>query len=244
MKTRLVIVLVTLGLLTTIGFLYAVPRSKLASSATQEKPCCSDERFGSIEGHIYDVNGQPVSEATIYAERTDAIMTMTYSTESDNEGKFLIKDLPQGTYMLISRKEKDGYPITSSSFHHKDPIPLPQVAVNAQQVTSNVIVQIGQKASKLVLHITNAKTNKPIKNAGITLRLASNPDSLYSKSMNQIGDNDFEILAPSAPFTIEVEAPGYETWTYTGDKIGKHASPIQIAKEQKKELTIALQPIK
>ncbi len=59
-----------------------------------------------------------------------------------------------------------------------------------------------------------------------------------------IGRGKFKILTPPVPFTMEVEAEGYETWRYSSDGSGKHLSPMQISRGEKKEMTIALQPLK
>ncbi len=108
-------------------------------------------------------------------------------------------------------------------------------------------MQLGPKSAKLIGRIVDATTNRPISEATIYLHRADNPEALVITGTEQPGTKEkgeFKILVPSAPFTIEVKAPGYEDWTYSSDGTGKRKDALKLEKEETKNLTIALHPVK
>lgn len=238
MSKKLLITLLVVGI-STIGFLYA--RTKPRSGAPQSD-CCPGENFGAIEGHVYDVDGRPVPDATVYAERTDAIMTISPSAVSDETGKFLIKDVTPGMYIVYGAKEKDGYPRTTSAFHYSDTNSHPQISVSKQQVSSNVIVRLGQKVPKLSLNILDSETKKSLRSAQATLRQVDNPDYLYSVTLSRLKGEEFEILAPTVSFTLEISAPGYADWKYRD--LNQTPKALRLAPGEIRKMTIGLRRIK
>lgn len=245
MKKKAIILLTVVSLITVLLTAIHQPKAEvrqIIASQPQQNACCAKENFGAIEGQVYDPSYHPVAGARVYAERLDAIMTRLFYSLSDGEGKFLIEELPPGIYKLYGAKEEDGYARTTSRFYYKDDMPLPQVAVQKEQITSNIIVTLRPKAAQLVLHIVNAKTNKLLKSARITLREANAPDHSYSSSRNNYVAGDFMILAPPVPFTIEVSAPNYQDWHYVGPD--KASNSLKLASGKSAKIIVALQPAK
>lgn len=60
---------------------------------------------GAISGHVYQVNGQPISGATVQVMRMDAEGLWEVTTESD--GSYKVNGLPTGDYKV--RSFKDGF---------------------------------------------------------------------------------------------------------------------------------------
>jgi len=150
-------------------------------------------------------------------------------------------------YKLRASKNSEDYPDTISIIYREAAGTEPEVIVNARQATRDVIIRLGQKVGMIFGRVVDAETHQPVGDASITLRRIDKSSIYITTGANEEGADGtgkFKILAPLTPFTIEVEAPGYETWTYSDDNTGKHTSPTQITKGQKKELTIALRPIK
>lgn len=231
MKNRSVSIAVVLGTVLIIGFAYAKSKTGFYASGSEQKHCCGTG--GSIEGSVHDPKGQPVGGASIYAERTDVLMTRSIYALSDSEGKFLIKDLSPGKYILYGSKEVDGYPRTTSTFYYDDAwVPFPEITVYDGQVTSGVKVALGAKAIRLLLRVVDEKTQKPLKSAYVTLRRANNPNSFYSSSFGEPKNGNFEILVPSQPLTAEISAPGYRS---------KKLAALSVTDLKSNRLEVALQ---
>ncbi len=123
----------------------------------------------------------------------------------------------------------------------------PQINIIENQVAENVLIQLGAKGSILTGRIIDAATRKPLTVCTITMRRTDNPENLFITGPTEPGERErgvFKLLIPARPFTIEVTAPGYETWHYSNDGLGKHADALNLEKGETKKLTIALQPIK
>lgn len=187
--------------------------------------------------------GLPISGANIYAVRPDHSSGKIPFTDTDDRGGFLITDLISGTYSVYCAKEEDGYPITSSTFHTVGASNVPQVTVRGDQPTPEIAIQLGPKAARLIGRIVDATTNKLVENARITLRRVDNPDNFYVTNPNQLQEKGtFKVLVPSAPFTVEVSAPGYDVWRYKNSDSKEDA--LQLAPGATKQLIIALRPSK
>ena len=199
------------------------------------------ESSGTIEGHVLDVEGQPIVKAQVFADRIDSPMGRRHPfVLTDEEGIFLIKGLNPGTYMISAAKEADGYAPTDSMFHSANLAPPLQVTVHEGQQTSNIVIHLGPKAARLVGHVVDASTNRPIAIGGvqITLRRVDNPDYTFTASPNLQGE--YKILVPPVPLTIEVSGPGYETWVYSQNAYGNHPDSLILKPGEGRSLRVLL----
>jgi hypothetical protein len=177
----------------------------------------SASRTGAIQGRVLNPEGQPVAGAEVHALRSDLTTGRLPTVYTDNQGKFLMKDLIPGRYTVSAGKTEDGYADTSSPFHSFGQVNIPEISVDSHQVT-HVVIRLGPKAARLFGYIIDAETNKRIQNlqnVQLTLRRVDHPDYIYSTGPNLEGR--FDLLVPSVPFTIMVKAPGYEVWQYRNE---------------------------
>lgn len=209
---------------------------------------------GMIEGYVHDAGGQPVAGAHVSLMRSGSSGWVLPSvgilpvTPTDEQGKFLFRSLPPGTYLISAENEEQGYPPTGFAFYGRGAT-AQQVSVVAEQVTSGVTIDVGSKVARLVGRVVDAATSKAVKNPSIILRREGGANYFYRTGGR--ADGTFQILAPSVPFTIEVSADGYKSWHYKkadSDRqeasLGNHGDALHITSSETEELTIALSPDK
>ena len=196
-----------------------------------------------IEGRVLTAEGNPVSGATVFFERENFLRGALPSATTDRQGRFAIRDLSPGTYLVYASKEADGYPLPTSTFHATGSIAISHVEVREQAVTSGVVVQLAPRAGRLIGRIMNAATNRPIeRGAQITLRHADDPERFLVTSSDIEGN--FNILIPPVPVMVEVSAPGYQSWQYRSTDSPHQPDALQLASGQTRRLDIALRRIR
>ncbi len=235
-------VLLVVGVVIVLSTLHASTQSETTPPQVQSRIIDGETIYsgtGKIQGNVHNAEGQPVAGTTITLDSVDMILKGLPFATSDEEGKFLIRNVPPGVYRIYGENKAAGYPSTSSSFFDSRPT-APQVNILPDQATSGVAVYLGSKAAKLVGEIVEATTRKAIKNSRIILRRVDNPGNFYSTGLDSSGK--FSILVPSVPITIEVSAPGYKKWHYRRDGSGNQADALQLSPADTQNLTVALRP--
>jgi hypothetical protein len=201
----------------------------------------TDRKGGAIAGRVIDVEGRPVSNVIVSAERSDMIRPI--STAYTNEhGEFVINGLPQGLYALYTRKEEDGYPRTDFNFYSLTDTD-PQVAVHEHQPSDYITLRLGPTAARLVGRVIDANTNRPIPHADITVRRVDDPTRFLRTGLQlPVENGEFELLVPSMPFTIKVSEAGYLDWYYKVAGEERQTSALLLEPNSTKSLAIYLRP--
>lgn len=109
---------------------------------------------GSVEGIVLDGNGAPLSYAVTYA-LPEQDMLKPISVTADETGKFVLKDVPAGIVYISAFKESAGYPYNFFSFFIMPGEHMPKVEVKSGETTKDVVVQLGAKAARLNIEITD-----------------------------------------------------------------------------------------
>lgn len=195
-----------------------------------------------VEGRVINADGDVVSGATVFGELDGAGALRIQTTFSDKNGNFRIPIREMGNYTLSGSKEEDGYPLTVSGFHQQVRLDqIPKLTFTECRVVSDVVLQLGQRVPMIEGDVTDHVTGQSIKKATITLRRADNPELLYRSSTDEAHPGHFRLAASTAPFTIEVESPKYETWKYGNDGI-ERSDRLTLAPGQTKKFKITLRP--
>jgi hypothetical protein len=231
MRIQLTTISLLAGALVVFGVSYALTQSNHQDGAPYSR---------AIRGRVVDINGQPVSEATVHALKSELTIGRLPTAYTDQQGMFLIEGLTTGTYTVSAAKEEDGYPPTDSPFYSVGLVEAPQITVHEQEITPEVVIQLGPKAAKLVGRIIDATTRKPVNHVQMTLSRFDYPNYQYSTSPDLKGD--FELLVPSLPVNIQVSAPGYKNWYYGGDGSKGQANAMHLKPNTTRELVISLWP--
>jgi len=200
------------------------------------------QETGSISGRVVNDKGEPVVDAEVRFVQVGYIVETPPVAESNENGQFVIDGLRPGTYRVHASKIDEGYPYTFSSFYQDDWNLPPYVTVVGDEVTQDVVLHI-HKDGWLKGTIVSDATNQPVNEADITLRRADDPPAFHSTGLNRASKNNaaFRILVPIVPFTIEVSAPGYRSWTYHDDAASQ-LSTLKLERDATKKLTIRLHP--
>lgn len=194
-----------------------------------------------IEGRVVNAEGESVAGARVFAELDSASSSRVASSYTDKAGNYKIEVEGPGTYTVYGSKEEDGYPLTISGFHQEGVSQIPKVRLEQDRVVRDVVVQLGQKAGYVEGVISDVTTHGRIDKATITLRRTDNPELYYL--IGEAEDKEhgrFKILVPAVPFTVEVAAPGYETWTYSMSGRSDGSDPLSVSRGEIKQLSVNL----
>ncbi len=201
MKTLFLITLIIASAICSTALLH---QSQSESSLRKIEP-----GFGGLTGYVYDPDGRPVTNAEVYVEALDdaPFVGIRPRSSTDETGKFFIDNAKPGLNRVYASKEEDGYPDPSFPIYRDPDAPPPEILVREGQITSGVIVRLGQKCEKLLVSVIDAETHSLIKHATITIYPTNNPNIRSSSAPDATGH--FEILTPLAPANIRASAEGY-----------------------------------
>jgi len=168
---------------------------------------------GSVQGVVLDSEGQPLARATVYGYAEENYKE-TAHTQTDSDGRFTLKGLPVGITYLDAFKESDNYPYNFFAFFRSPGQNTPVIVrVKADQPTTDVVIQLGQRAARLELEIAD-EDEKPLGAELVFTRLDQPGD--YSRGGSV--DGKVSMLIPPVPFRLMVDMDGYKPWHYGGDK--------------------------
>lgn len=189
---------------------------------------------GSITGRVVDAEGIPVGGAEVYADRNESPTGRRPDALTDEQGAFSFNNLAPGVYTVSAAKEDAGYPPTDSIFYAVGAVDTPQVSVYEQQTTSDVVVNLTQKAARLRGKVIDHVSGKPINSAQVSMCRADLPDRCYRTSLNLLEEaGAFDLLIPPVPTTIEVSAPAHAK---------RNLDPLHLQKGEIKWVNISLLP--
>jgi hypothetical protein len=202
-----------------------------------------------IKGIVTMSGGQPVSKAMLYASRlgSSEMQTRRNSVAADDQGRFSLPNLPDGEYTIRAYKEEVGYPDLTFSFYSAayNAVHWPQIAIVNGTSVEDVIVHVpSPKCARLLITVTDAETNKEIRDAQVSLNHEGKPKMLFISGTNR-SDYTFNLLVPPAlPVELKVSVPGYRDWHYKTDRPKGEAKTLLFVSDTTKELNITLQPQK
>jgi hypothetical protein len=155
--------------------------------------------------------------------------------DTDNQGRFTIKDVPFGTYLVMAGKEEAGYPDSRLAFYSNPSVPT----CNLVFPTASVTVALSPKAGLLEVSTTDAANGKKIESASITLRRVANPNFFITTSAlkQQIP------VPPKVDVSLEISAPGYETYCYPDRANPARTAPVHLRPGEELKLDIQLHPV-
>lgn len=168
----------------------------------------AQQRLGSVEGFVRDLNGKPITNATVYGYQLDNVHNRI-TTTSDRTVKFIFKGVQPGAYNIHAHKESDGYADTMFSFFaNGNKKAWRSVSVQANQTSKDINLTLGPKYAVLKLSVRDQYGNPS--EASFTFVRLDDPKRPYQRG----GDHSGEItmLVPAVPFRVRAERAGYKPW--------------------------------
>jgi Carboxypeptidase regulatory-like domain len=209
-------------------------------SAAASLQSTDSAQIGSIQGEVLDATGSPISGAKIFDEPMEAVRTgKDHFAMSNENGKFLLNDVPVGKTMVIATKTEDGYPDARFAVFSGNEI-LPVVQVEPDQVTSGVIVKLLLKGGTLSGKVMDTRTKLAIPLARIILSRFDHPT--WAIETNVAKDGAFSLVIPAMPMHFSIKATGFRDWNYEQSDFSKNHSPLRLSPESKQEYPIFLEP--
>jgi hypothetical protein len=173
------------------------PASKTSTQLTNHP---IEKNSAAIKGIVTTSGGEPVSRAMVYASRLGNAETRTRRNvvTTDDQGRFNLSNLPDGEYTIRAFKEEDGYPDLTFSFYSEayNAVHWPRITIVNGTTVDDVIVHLASpKCGRLVITVIDAKTNKKIRDAQVSLNHEGNPKTLLISGTNRPNDS-FNLLVP------------------------------------------------
>lgn len=194
-----------------------------------------------VSGRAINAAGEAVVGAKVFVESDGPLGARVPTTVSNDQGYFSIELSELGNYTVYGSKEEDGYPLTISGFHKQVRLDqIPKLRITEPKNLDNVILQLGQPAATIEGTVRDALSDRELQTASITLRRADNPALLYRTSTLFAAPGKFKIVVPTEPFTITVEARGYQTWNYSDDSTGVRMSSLKLRRGEVRKLQVRL----
>jgi hypothetical protein len=186
----------SLRLATCLVALVLTPRPSASQSAA----------IGSIHGLVLRQDGQPLSDATILG-LPEEDMRRQIRTTTDNQGKFLLENVPAGLVYVHAFKESDWYPYNFFSFFSGPETPL-RVRVEAGRTSEKAVIHLGPPAGALNIEVFDQNGAPLPEGVNLVFRRDDIPGD-YRRGANA---STRLLLVPAVPFHLTVEAQGYQPW--------------------------------
>jgi hypothetical protein len=168
----------------------------------------AQEGLGSIEGIVHELDGKPITKATVYGYRVDNVRHRI-TTTTDSTGKFIFKGVPPGGYNIHAYKESEGYADTMFSFFaNGNKKAWRPVTVHANQKMKDINLTLGPKYAVLKISIRD-QYDKP-SGASLTFIRMDDPKRPYQRGGDLSGE--LSMLVPAVPFRVRAERAGYKPW--------------------------------
>lgn len=168
----------------------------------------AQEHLGSIEGFVRDLNGKPITNATVYGYQLDNVRHRI-TTTTDSSGKFIFRGVPPGGYNIHAYKESEGYADTMFSFFaNGNKKAWRPVSVQANQKSKDVNLTLGPKYAVLKISVRDQSGNPS--GASFTFIRLDDPKRPYQRGGDLSGE--LTMLVPAVPFRVRAERAGYRPW--------------------------------
>lgn len=247
MRKKVLAGLIVIMSLTAVGALISTGRSSASARWARRVPKRTTVPQSQtvsrtlISGRVLDPEGNPVAGAEVMAFGDKYHIGKIPSAVTNEHGEFVIEGVRPGGYDISASKEEEGYGDTRSGLYSADAFRNPRAVVSLGQEVSDVVVQLGPKCTRLVVHVSDRQMGKKLgagPNMQIKLRRDDRPGVSVATGTDENGD--FSILIPPAAYSLEISIPGYKKQQYRGAGAEPAAKTNHASPPRRKEIALSL----
>jgi hypothetical protein len=158
--------------------------------------------------------------------------------DTDKAGRYTLRFVNTGTYEVDASKISEGYTPQNRSFYRHSPYSIQKVVLDDSNPAASVSITLGPKSGSISGKAVDGSTGRPIESLHLTMCHANKPSHCYSESAK----NDkgvFKVYGSAVPFTLKIEADGYETW-FGLSELDRPQKEIFLASATTMELNVSL----
>lgn len=158
---------------------------------------------GCVAGQVFDDSGSPLAKMHVTVASTNHPFYRL--TDTDENGRFLLADLPLGSYRIFTRNEDLGYTFSNNADFSGTSEELHVVVPDSAECTQTTMRR-EPRAGKLRLKLTDLSTGREIQKPEASFRRIDGPHAWDAVTLYQ---NDL-LVPPSKPLEVQLGAIGYE----------------------------------
>lgn len=156
---------------------------------------------GCLAGQVLDDSGSPLAQMHVTAYLANR--PFSRFTDTDENGRFLLADLPPGSYLIVTVNQDLGYTFSNSADFSEEGL---RVAVSDSAECTQATMRRKPRAAKLRLNLTDSSTGKEIQKPVASFRRT---DGFHGWDAVTQYQNEL-LVPPTKPLEIQVGAIGYE----------------------------------
>lgn len=165
-----------------------------------------------INGQVNDELGQPVAAVRVCAQAGDFYAAReAFCALSNVAGNFAITPPRPARYQIFADKPSGGY-FPQSPFFKQPAESIPEVVLDDVRSTAIVFIRLPLKNGELVGKAIDASTGRPIDNVRLSVCHTADKKTCWGKHAKS-ATGEFKLFAAHVPFTFQLFAEGYETWS-------------------------------
>jgi hypothetical protein len=158
--------------------------------------------------------------------------------DSNKAGRFTLRFAKPGPYEVTASKVSDGYMPQNRTFYRPSSYSIPKVVLDQSNPTTFVSITLTPKSGSIYGKAVDGSTGRPIESLRLTMCHADKPGNCFSVSAkNEKGM--FKVYGSAVPFTLKIEADGYETW-FGLSELDRPEKEIHLASATTMELNVSL----
>ena len=195
-----------------------------------------------ISGTVFCETGEPVAGAMVHAESLEMPpgRSVVRWVETDGDGRFTIDNLGWGSYLVLGRKESEGYANQRYGVY-RPASGVPSVTLSPDNPAASVNVFVGPKAGVVIGSISDAVTGQHV-DAPISIWIWGDEHTILSGNGEPV---DQTMVPANTDVGYDVTVAGYYPWHYSAtDATGASSgTPLNLKPGQKMKIEVKLHPI-
>jgi hypothetical protein len=174
-----------------------------------------------LAGHVYKSDGKPLAGARVFLFPLEAAVEGPLpAVVSGDDGSYHLISPALGKTRVCASLVRAGYPDTFYKVFASPTDHFPEVILAPGAQPDSVDIHLGPPDGLIEGTVTDKKTGVIVASARITIRWAEDPSVFVSAGVSRTGYLQYAL--PNRPISIEINAVGYRSWTYSDPSTHSH----------------------